>query len=73
MNGARRFSGRDGRDRPVLGSDEHVTRNRELYAWLAQLRRRHARGEMLTARELMCLQMVDNGYGCVACAARRPS
>jgi hypothetical protein len=63
-----RFSGREGRDGRALGSGERATSDRELYAWLAELRQRHARGEPLTARELMCLQMVDNGYGCAACA-----
>ena len=73
MNGPPPFSGHERRDGPALGSGERATRDRELYAWLAELRQRHARGEPLTARELMCLQMVDNGYGCAACAVRRAS
>lgn len=73
MNGPPPFGAREDRDGRELGSGERATADRELYAWLAELRRRHARGDPLTARELMCLQMVDNGYGCAACAARRPS
>ena len=72
MSGVPFVSNGDGRDGPAAGSGQPPTTDRELYAWLARLRQRRARGERLTARELMCLQMVDNGYGCAACAARRP-
>jgi hypothetical protein len=73
MNRGPRFSGRGGRDDPPLDSEEDPTRERGLYGWLAELRQRQTRGERLTERELMCLQMVDNGYGCAACAARGAS
>jgi hypothetical protein len=52
------------------GSGERAASDRELYAWLAGLRKRRACGERLTERELMCLQIVDNGNGCSACARR---
>ena len=67
MNGARRFSERGGRDGLPTNSGQDGRRNRELYAWLDGLREKRARREPLTERELMCLQMVDDGFGCAAC------
>ena len=70
MNRGRRFSERGGREGPTSGSGQDAACNRELYAWLDQLRQKRARGESLTERELMCLQMVDYGFGCAACATQ---
>ena len=72
MNGAPGGSGPGGRGSPEGDSGERARRDRDLYAWLGRLRQRRARGERLTERELMCLQIVDNGYGCSACAGRGP-
>ena len=73
MSRARRASESGARRRIASDSGKRATSDRELYGWLAGLRERRARGKRLTERELMCLQMVDNGYGCSACGGRARS